>query len=135
MTNEIYKPVFYWEGRKPLLRFIQRKIEKTVLANVNEFVHFVNPYMETWNKNYSGPEDEDFEDPKSNYMRYMYGKHALLMMTFKPKVDSIFIREWTVNDELTLSARTWNGGLCSIYWKPVDIEEVMKDIKETFKEL
>ena len=122
-----YKPVFLWEGKKPIVPFIQEEVEQTILANIHAFAQHLNPHIQDWNANYTGPEDQTAEDgglkdtKDSIYLMYLYDHMVEAMKKFKPVKDSSFIKEWTVNDEMCLAARTYAGALVSIYWKPVEI--------------
>lgn len=122
-----YKPVFLWEGKKPIMSSIQEEVEQTILANIHAFAKHLNPHIQGWNDSYTGPEDQTAEDgglkdtKDSVYLTYLYDHMVEEMKTFKPVKDSNYIKEWTVNDEMVLAARTYTGALVGIYWKPVEI--------------
>jgi len=122
-----YKPVFLWEGRKPLSTATVQEVEETILANIHAFAQHLNPHIQGWNDAYTGPEDQTAEDgglkdtKDSIYLTYLYDHMAEEMKTFKPVKNSSLIKEWTVNDEMCLAARVYTGALVGIYWKPVEI--------------
>lgn len=122
-----YKPVFLWEGEKPYASWIRKEVQSTILANINAFAHHMNPHIQEWNDSYTGPQDQTTKDGElketkdSIYLTYMYNHMVEMMRSFKPVKDSKYIKEWTVNDEMVLAARTNKGALVGIYWKPVNI--------------
>lgn len=122
-----YKPVFLWEGRKTILPCIRKHIENTILANINAFARHINPHMKEWEESYMGPFDQttehgDLKETKDSvYLTYYYNNMVWEMHRFKPVKKSIFIFDWTVNDEMVLAARAYTGALVGIYWKPVEI--------------
>lgn len=122
-----YKPVFLWEGKKPLFSSTQKKVESTILANIHAFAQHLNPHMQEWNDSYKGPNDQTAEDGSlketkdSVYLTYMYNNMVWEMRKFRPIKDFWYIHEWTVNSEMCLAARTIRGTIVGIYWEPIKI--------------
>lgn len=131
INNEYYTPLFVWEGKKPKSKRVCAEIESAILRNINAFARHINPHIDEWNESYTGPQDQTAEDgdlkatKDSVYLTYMYNNMVEKMRSFVPTDVTLLaqknIKEWTVNDEMVLAARTYTGALVGIYWKPVEI--------------
>lgn len=128
-----FRAKYIWNGKKPRLNAIRKNIEGVLIRAHNDWAKLVNPRQEAWNEEYQGPHDICDENGYiqgpdiSEETRFMQGKYRGMAKLLKPWKYSIFIDHFDVGDELELLAVTHRGASVSVAFKPVSIEEILRD--------
>ena len=120
-----YKIILEIVGKLPMFTS-QRKLESSIVNAHNEYADFINPYYNTWNAEYDGPDDGFDENgcligvSESQYMNYIMEKTNEIMPDFNSRgIEKKTFDHYEIGEELQLVGVMRNGTKVSFAMKPV----------------